>query len=594
MNRGVWVASVALGLGGLLSGVAAQELTWRPLPRPRDDRPVQTAPRPAQAGSPGVVMGRPVPILRASSGVLSPSPRPFPAALREDARVIGAPVAGTAQAIAAFAPPGAVIAASAGPDNSPPAPVHSPGEAPEQLPDLFAADRAEPPVVAAPPIGAPPVGPAPVAAPPVATVVAEPRLVPEPQTAEPRPVRDLLRVADWSGKFPTLDSSTQAKGATCEAGEAAPVSCSRCYLRAEYLLWWTKADHAPPLVTTGDPRLANREIVGALGNPDTGALQNGNLTSNPFSGGRFTAGYFLDDCCCKAIEISGFFLGPRAANFQVAPGVFPVVTRPFFAVNPELNMESVQQNSFPNSFSGSLAIHAPSQLWGLEANFLCPCCCGCDYRVDVLAGPRYLNLREGLTITESLLWLANSPIPGAFQTVFDSFGTKNQFYGAQVGVAGRWYYERLSVDGIAKLALGITHQEVDVNGSQSLTLPNGTIQRSLGGLLALDSNIGHRSRDRFSVVPEVGVRLGYAVASWLRLTVGYNFLYWSSVARPGEQIDRGLDVTRIPNFLVNGQATLPSGMTVTPTPVNPPRPAPLFNSTDYWAQGLTFGIELTF
>jgi hypothetical protein len=359
---------------------------------------------------------------------------------------------------------------------------------------------------------------------------------------------------------------------------------SRFWFRGEYLLWWLKGDHAPPLVTTGNPALAGTEVVGALGNPDTVILNNGKLTPNPFSGGRFMGGFFLDECGCKAIEFGGFFLAPRSRDFFVAPGAFPVVTRPFFAVNPELNMETVQQNNFPGRFAGSKAIHSPAQLWGLEANLLCQCCCGCDYTVYALAGPRYLNLREGLTITENVVGLAGGPAPGTHFNAFDSFTTQNQFYGGQVGLFGRWYRGRFSVDGTAKLALGVTHEEVTVNGNQTAILPNGTVQHFVGGLLALSSNIGSRSQDRFSVVPEAGVRLGYAVTDWLRLLVGYNFLYWSSVVRPGEQIDRGLDVTRIPNF------TLPFPV----TPVFPPRPAPLINATDFWAQGLTFGVELTF
>jgi hypothetical protein len=51
-------------------------------------------------------------------------------------------------------------------------------------------------------------------------------------------------------------------------------------------------------------------------------------------------------------------------------------------------------------------------------------------------------------------------------------------------------------------------------------------------------------------------------------------------------------VTRIPNFPVNFNPL--TGQPITPTPVNPPRPAPLFNTTDFWAQGLTVGIEFTF
>ena len=37
---------------------------------------------------------------------------------------------------------------------------------------------------------------------------------------------------------------------------------------------------------------------------------------------------------------------------------------------------------------------------------------------------------------------------------------------------------------------------------------------------------------------EALTRVGYRVTDCIRVNVGYNFLYWSEVARPGEHIDR--------------------------------------------------------
>jgi hypothetical protein len=67
----------------------------------------------------------------------------------------------------------------------------------------------------------------------------------------------------------------------------------------------------------------------------------------------------------------------------------------------------------------------------------------------------------------------------------------------------------------------------------------------------------------------------------VRLTFGYQFLYWSRVARPGEQIDRVINPTQIPVF--GGNQLL-----------GPARPEPLFTTTDFWAQGLNLGLEVRF
>jgi hypothetical protein len=105
-----------------------------------------------------------------------------------------------------------------------------------------------------------------------------------------------------------------------------------------------------------------------------------------------------------------------------------------------------------------------------------------------------------------------------------------------------------------------------------------------GGLLALPgANIGNFTRDKFAVLPEVGLKVGYHVTPNLRLAVGYNFLYLSDVVRPGDQIDSGLDVTRIPNFPVPGAQPLPVA-----------RPTVPFNDTGVFAQGITFSLQWSY
>ena len=64
--------------------------------------------------------------------------------------------------------------------------------------------------------------------------------------------------------------------------------------------------------------------------------------------------------------------------------------------------------------------------------------------------------------------------------------------------------------------------------------------------------------------------------------VGYNFLYWSNVARPRDQIARTVNFTQVsidPTFgPLNGAA----------------RPVPMPHLTDFWAQGINFGIQFQY
>lgn len=355
----------------------------------------------------------------------------------------------------------------------------------------------------------------------------------------------------------------------------------RVYASGEYLLWWIQGQSVPVLATTSAP-----SDFGVLGAPTTQILFGGNQIngSSPFSGGRFTVGYWFGCDQSKALEFTGFFLGPRSAGFSTNSSMNPVIGRPFIEVNN--GQETAQLTALPNVSAGILNIAAPTSLWGLAGNLRCLLCCGCNYRITALAGFRNINLDESLTVTENVLGLPTAPQPFTNQmiTVTDHFGTQNHFYGGNLGADARWYWGRFSIDVRGQVALGDTYQILNISGSQRFVSPTGVVQNFTGGLLALPSNIGHFSHNAFSVVPEVGVNLGYQILPNLRGYVGYNFLYWSNVIRPGSSINPVLDVTQIPNFPLHPE----------PPPVAGLHPAPVFHEVGLWAQGLTFGLEFVY
>jgi hypothetical protein len=356
---------------------------------------------------------------------------------------------------------------------------------------------------------------------------------------------------------------------------------ARFYARAEYLMWWLKGEHLPPLLTTGPNEPSG--LNGFLGMPGTVVLFGGNDESGGLrSGARLTAGAWCDDECDMGVEASGFFLGQRSFRFTGNSSQFPVLARPFF--NANTGMEFAQEATSPGLSTGSVSIGGPSSLWGAEIDLRCNLCETCNSRLDFLAGPRYLQLDEGLQIHESLLGEAGAgQFAGSHIDVLDNFNTRNEFYGAQAGLDYNLTRGPWSLDLVGKLALGDTHEVVNIQGAQRIVSPTGAVSVFNGGLLALPSNSGQFTRDRFAAVPEVGVNLGWQATDWCRLIVGYNFLYWSSVARPGDQIDRVLDITQIPNFEPPG--TPPAGLG---------RPVAIVKGTDFWAQGVTFGVELRY
>ena len=96
-----------------------------------------------------------------------------------------------------------------------------------------------------------------------------------------------------------------------------------------------------------------------------------------------------------------------------------------------------------------------------------------------------------------------------------------------------------------------------------------------GGFLALPTNMGRYERDSFSSLSEVGLKLSYAFGCHWRASLGYSFLYWSRVARAGDQIDTTLSAGEFP----------PAQSTALVAPEFG------FVTTGFWAQGMNFGIE---
>jgi hypothetical protein len=383
------------------------------------------------------------------------------------------------------------------------------------------------------------------------------------------------------------------------------VCCPKCWGGAEYLLWWIKDGPLPfPLVTTTtEPGSAE---PGAIGQPGTRVLFGGNpIDFDSFSGIRATVGGWVDCDCTLGIEASGFLLERRTSVFHAASdgNGNPFLGFPVFEVEAASAIQSAVPVTFPADptsaiFSrGSILVSSASRLWGAEANGLVNVLRSCNCCLDLLAGFRYLDLQERLTIIgDAVVTDPGTPVVGggggplqvvgagsAHITGTDDFSTRNQFYGGQIGARLGWRYQGLSVDLLGKVAFGSTHQVVAISGNTVVRDATGTFVGvappvSVGSVFTQPTNVGRFTRDEFAVVPEGQVRVGYDVTSSVRAFVGYTFLYWSDVVRPGNQIDRVVnDTQRFGNPLMG-----------------PARPLPQFNSTDFWAQGISFGVELHF
>ncbi len=174
--------------------------------------------------------------------------------------------------------------------------------------------------------------------------------------------------------------------------------------------------------------------------------------------------------------------------------------------------------------NGNATIDAASSFQGVEGLFRRALITNGYHRLDIVLGYRGLQLKDDFLANVQGLDVAR-------------INTRNLFNGFELGFAGRLRRYRWTLDMQMKLALGNTNIAVHIE-------PGGA----------------DFSFDEFAMVPELGVTVGYDLAPRLRATVGYTFLYWSMLARAGDQLDQV------------------------------PAAAFLLRTTDYWAQGLNLGI----
>jgi hypothetical protein len=365
-----------------------------------------------------------------------------------------------------------------------------------------------------------------------------------------------------------------------ECGKECPY---RIWAKTDALLWWLKHADVPPLVTSGTPLAA---MPAVLGQPGTGVLLGGSIDTEEHVGGRVDIGYWFCDQETCGLEGSFLLLPRREANlFTGSPG-FPVLGQPF--IDAITGAESVSLTSFPGLQSGNIAVSLTDRLSSGDLNFRFEPwkynACSCGYHVALLAGFRYLEFSESLSITENdNSLLAPILVETSMVTIHDQFDARNFFYGGQVGIDAGARWCKWSVDALIKVAVGETHEIVGIGGSRTVTAAAvGSPITLPGGLLALPTNSGRFSRNRFAVLPEADFNIGYQLSCHVRARVGYSFLYLSEVARPGDQIDRVINQSQI--LSPGSPGTL----------VGPARPAFSFKGTDFWAQGVNVGLEFRF
>ena len=353
---------------------------------------------------------------------------------------------------------------------------------------------------------------------------------------------------------------------------------SRLWGGAEYLVWWVQGQRIPALVTTS-PTGTPLGQAGVLGQPGTGILfGDTRISDHARHGVRLTLGTWLDDCRTCGIGGEFFILGDSTGGYSLASQGSPIIMRPFF--NTLTNQHDAEVVAFPGISSGGIEVDSTSQLMGaglFTRHLMCEGCFGCgnSYRFESLLGYRYLNLYEEVSITEQVN--STSTVPGAppLGTSFlinDTFRTLNQFHGADVGVLARLTRDRLCFTAQARLAFGWTIRELKVDGFTNISVPGQPTVPFPGGLYSV-GKLGETDSTIFSLVPEVRLALGYMLTERACVSLGYNLMWWTGVARAGDNIDVRVNTNQLPP---------PIGPVV--------NQVPSIRDTSIWIQGFTVGL----
>lgn len=369
-------------------------------------------------------------------------------------------------------------------------------------------------------------------------------------------------------------------------GFACPPTSIGFWIRSDYLVWYEKDSNTIPLVTTSSGFPADELQVLNLDSAETSVLFGGEAGDNPIDGWRLEAGVWLDASKTRGIMGRYFKVGNRNTSFSAGPTDFQFLGIPF--LNTDFGPQLAREDAFnltvpPSPLRGqasqgqvSVSLRGDVESWEVLGLFLSET--GCNYRRDWLVGYRNFGLGESLSLTASTVIVAvdeNSQLPLGTTTTFnDEFDVENRFHGLDLGMTGSYHQGAWSMDYLAKIAFGLMTTDLDISGSALTGAPGSITLPLVGGLLSQESNIGSHDDSTFAVIPELNLNLGYGVTPNMDITVGYSFIWVSSIVRAGDGIDRTVD----------------EGFLGDLDPINSNRPGVDFDTDTYFLHGFNFGV----
>lgn len=363
-----------------------------------------------------------------------------------------------------------------------------------------------------------------------------------------------------------------------------------------------------PIVTSQrlvlvDNPVTGRPFQGELSGPSAQTLYDDDQTGYPFASGfNGDVGGWFGRESRFGLELRGLYV-PETTTTQAfrSRNENSFLSVPYFntALNSEYSVVIGSMLTGSPASSGIVDIGSSIDFWGIGGGLQMRDMIDCDdVEFEFVAGFRYLSLNERFwidydtdpsvntffgqgTLASYLFAGGTAPAFGSRIHAQDDVQTENDFYGLDLGVtASVEMLPNLTVKLAPTIALGAMVQDVKIFGSGMAWQPNGPMLRTPYGVFTRPGGVGSWSETEFAVVPQIDLEFSYEVGHGISLFAGYSFLYVSSYASAGDQLDRRIDA--------------PIGPTGSYTASPRAASRPELETTDFWANGVNLGVRFTF
>ena len=201
---------------------------------------------------------------------------------------------------------------------------------------------------------------------------------------------------------------------------------------ADYLFWWLREGRIPATLTT-----SSQASQGVLGKPDTRLLYGDDRLrtrhGDEFNGVRFNLAYWLDDAHSVGLEGNAFFLERDSTHFKAVSDGSALLARPYVNADGGPPATSSPATPPPGLRTGGFVGYSRVELYGEEVNLAAPLYADDAFRLEALAGARFLQMRDRTDLTATGWSL---PIMSTLYGLEDHYRAADAYYGGQVGLRG--------------------------------------------------------------------------------------------------------------------------------------------------------------